>query len=168
MPNFGRDTTEEPLECVTGFLRKTTYSFSIEVETGFPAAGGGGGGALRREGFEWRASHGDEVKELERCSRGWKLVRLHGEADGIGGTRAVRDVGTTSDGKEVVAVFGDCMGWRTKVAKFRFLGTAAAGQLGPRVSNTQCSSHPFQHRTPPSGILTAVTLDSRRVGLRAL
>lgn len=130
LPNFGRDTTEEPLECAAGFLHKTTYSFSIEVETGVPAAGGG---ALRREGFEWRATHGDEVKELGRCSRGWKLVRLHGEADGIGGTRAVRDAGTTSDGKEVVAVFGDCSsGWRTKVAQFRFLGAATAGCLGPR------------------------------------
>ena len=133
LPNFGRDTTEEPLEQSTGFLHSTVYSFSIEVETGDPVTGGGGGGALRREGFEWRASHGDEVKELDRWSHGWKLVRLHGEAEGIGGTRAVRDAGTTSDGKEVVAVFATYSGWsRTKAAKFRFLGTGAAGHLGRR------------------------------------
>lgn len=60
-------------------------------------------------------------------------VRLHGEAEGIGGTRAVRDAGTASDGKEIVAVFSDNYKARsTKLAKFRFLGTGTTGHLGPR------------------------------------
>ena len=58
-------------------------------------------------------------------------MRLYGEAEGIGGTRAVRDVGTSSDGREVVAVFAIHSGEPVKCA-FRFLGTGAAGHLGAR------------------------------------
>ena len=60
-------------------------------------------------------------------------VRLDGEVEGTGGKRAKRAVGTTSDGKEIVAVFSDNYEARnTRLVRFRFLGTGAAGHLGPR------------------------------------
>ncbi|KAK8086910.1 hypothetical protein PG994_001884, partial [Apiospora phragmitis] len=88
-----------------------------------------------RERFEWRHSRGNEVKQLDRLNSGWKLVRIHSEADGVGGTRRARDAGASSDGKELVAVFAEVSGWSTsKVVKFKFLGSGATGEMGPRWS----------------------------------
>ncbi|KXJ93936.1 hypothetical protein Micbo1qcDRAFT_158848 [Microdochium bolleyi] len=104
------------------------YTFSIEVPSG-------PNGQLRREDFEWRTTRGDEVRELgSRWQRGWKLVRLSSEAfRGPGGERHARDDGTTSDGKEVVAVWAHNPSWSmTKAFKFRFRGSALAGELGER------------------------------------
>lgn len=117
-------------------LTSVTHEFGVEV------AGGG------RERFEWRASKGREVRALLAETAGGgvsppgrgrfkalgaKLVRLSAEADGVGGTRAVRDAGASSDGREVVAVWADCPRWRAnRAGTLRFLGTAATGGLGER------------------------------------
>ena len=85
-----------------------------------------------RENFEWRKTHGSEIRDLDRWSRGWKLVRLDGPPPlGQGGERNGRDVGVTSDGKEVVAISGWNSSWSmTKALKFQFLGTGLNGDLG--------------------------------------
>lgn len=162
LPNFGRPTTEEPLENhVT--LSGAGYAFSLEVQRGalgaitgaatdndgvVGAAGTGNGNdhdkkgdddkaahQWTRERFEWRKSRGNEVKQLDKLNSGWKLVRIHSEADGVGGTRRARDAGASSDGKELVAVFAEVSGWSTsKVVKFKFLGSGATGEMGARWS----------------------------------
>ena len=154
LPNFGRPTTEEPLENhVT--LSGAGYAFSLEVQRGALGAITGAGdddGAAgsndgdkkgddhaanqwTRERFEWRKSRGNEVKQLDKINSGWKLVRIHSEADGVGGTRRARDAGASSDGKELVAVFAEVSGWSTsKVVKFKFLGSGATGEMGARWS----------------------------------
>ncbi|KAK7977645.1 hypothetical protein PG996_003699 [Apiospora saccharicola] len=159
LPNFGRPTTEEPLENhVT--LSGAGYAFSLEVQRGalnaitgaddgIAAAAAADGRTEQdkreddeaanqwtRERFEWRKSRGNEVKQLDKINSGWKLVRIHSEADGVGGTRRARDAGASSDGKEVVAVFAEVSGWSTssEVVKFRFLGSGATGEMGPRWS----------------------------------
>ncbi|KAI0126099.1 hypothetical protein BJ170DRAFT_633806 [Xylariales sp. AK1849] len=101
-----------------------TYPFTIDV---------GEGQNTRRENFEWRHSRGGEIKELDRHSWGWKLVRLTAHAPGPGGERNERPVGATSDGKEVVAVWARYSGWSlTKAFKFQFLGSGATGEMGER------------------------------------
>ncbi|KAK3691979.1 hypothetical protein B0T22DRAFT_474958 [Podospora appendiculata] len=72
-----------------------------------------------RERFEWRRSHGKDVKALGAQSAGWKLVRmsgLHGRGPKAG------------DGNEVVAVCASRGNGRTKLFSFRFLGS---GTLDP-------------------------------------
>ncbi|KAF7537374.1 hypothetical protein G7054_g3779 [Neopestalotiopsis clavispora] len=108
--------------------KHTSYPFSIEVTSGAT-------GRLKREGFEWRQSHGGEIKQLGKCSRGWKLVRLSAEAAGPGGEREERAHGASSDGKEIVAVWAFYSGWSmTKSFKFQFLGSGLTGELGERWS----------------------------------
>ncbi|KAI0163083.1 hypothetical protein BJ166DRAFT_285094 [Pestalotiopsis sp. NC0098] len=106
-------------------LTSVSYTFSVETAPGV------------REKFEWRASKGNEVKALVGGDRhhasGRKLVRLATEADGVGGTRAVRDQGASSDGREVVAVWADNPKWSgNKAGALRFLGSGASGVLGGR------------------------------------
>ncbi|KAK8094437.1 hypothetical protein PG997_001122 [Apiospora hydei] len=148
LPNFGRPTTEEPLEPHMT-MSGAGYAFSLEVQRGTLGAitpvggddnnGGEGKGddpasnQWTRERFEWRHSRGNEVKQLDKLNSGWKLVRIHSEADGVGGTRRARDAGASSDGKELVAVFAEVSGWSaSKVVKFKFLGSGATGEMGPR------------------------------------
>ncbi|KAH8677487.1 hypothetical protein BX600DRAFT_129489 [Xylariales sp. PMI_506] len=109
-------------------LISTAYTFEIEI-----------GPQRRREKFEWRPSKGSEVKGLIASSGrgvsglGRKLVRLSAESDGVGGTRAVRDTGASSDGREVVAVWVDNPKWTmNRAGAFQFLGTGATGDLGER------------------------------------
>lgn len=106
-------------------LTSVSYTFSVETAPGL------------REKFEWRASKGNEVKALVEGkvhhASGRKLVRLATEADGVGGTRAVRDQGASSDGREVVAVWADNPKWSgNKAGALRFLGSGASGALGGR------------------------------------
>lgn len=104
-------------------ITSVSYTFSIETGHG------------RREKFEWRSSKGSEVKGLssDKHPTGRKLVRLDTEADGVGGTRAVRDQGATSDGREVVAVWADNAKWSgNKAGVLQFLGSGASGVLGER------------------------------------
>ncbi|KAF2501703.1 hypothetical protein BU16DRAFT_522607 [Lophium mytilinum] len=108
-------------------LKSATYSFSIPLQDG---------NSMLPGHFEWRPSRGDEVQGLDssKWTRGWKLVRVDGEtAGGRGGKRTSRDVGLTSDGKEIVAVWADNgKPSMHKVGKFQFLGRGATGELGDR------------------------------------
>ncbi|KAJ1335918.1 hypothetical protein MN608_02662 [Microdochium nivale] len=129
-PLAGSGSTERTIEtlAVSTSMTRVVYSFGIDVPTG-------PGGQLQREEFEWRSTRADEVRGMgSRWVRGWKLVRRSSEAfRGPGGERHARDEGTTSDGKEVVAVWAHNQSWSmTKAFKFRFLGSALAGELGDR------------------------------------
>ncbi|KAI9788275.1 MAG: hypothetical protein M1816_007041 [Peltula sp. TS41687] len=85
---------------------------------------------IHREAFEWRPTRGAEVRALDKWSWGWKLVRL-GKTTGSGGSRSVRSVGETSDGKEIVAVWAAKTTFTTsKLGKFHFLGAGMTGELG--------------------------------------
>ncbi|UNI23597.1 hypothetical protein JDV02_009407 [Purpureocillium takamizusanense] len=93
-----------------------THSFSLLV------AGG------RLERFEWRHSHGDEVRELSGgFNVGWKLVRLDSAPVAPYQDRAGKSY--TSDGKEVVAVGAQPRLFR-RSPEFAFVGTGARGELG--------------------------------------
>ncbi|USW51421.1 hypothetical protein Slin15195_G047400 [Septoria linicola] len=99
------------------------------------------------ERFCWRQSHGKEVQQLtvNKYAWGWKLVRLDSD-DGTlsaampndieassskGGKRADRDLGETSDGKEVVAVWADNMKWsKNKLVRFEFMGSGSTREMG--------------------------------------
>jgi hypothetical protein len=128
LPGYGvgsETTTTEGLSAHPSGLTSVSYSFSADV-----GRGGGREQDVRREKFEWRTSRGGEVKNLD-TGPGRKLVRLSTESDGVGGTRAVRDPGATSDGREVVAVWADNGRWReNRTGRFQFLGSGATGELG--------------------------------------
>lgn len=112
--------------------KTTRFRFSFNV---------GRGKDTRREDFEWRYSHGKEVKVLDRWSLGWKLVHL-GPSDGAslsqtstagsGSTsRSQRPHGEASDGNPIVAVFADNSKLsKNKLAKFHFVGAGATDEFG--------------------------------------
>ncbi|KAI0600566.1 hypothetical protein F4775DRAFT_582532 [Biscogniauxia sp. FL1348] len=104
-------------------LRNSNASFAMDV-----------GRDRRREEFEWRYSGGSEIRGLEGEKWGWKLVRLSEDVGaGAGGGRSARPAGSTSDGKEVVAVWTHNASWSMKKAfKFQFLGSGVTGVLGDR------------------------------------
>ncbi|OJD29675.1 uncharacterized protein BKCO1_7500030 [Diplodia corticola] len=81
----------------------------------------------RVEAFEWRSSHGEDIKEVATGSSfGWKLVRLseHGGPTGMGR-------GFANDGKEIVAVVAHNASWSaSKGLRFAFLGSGLAGAFG--------------------------------------
>ncbi|KAI0178694.1 hypothetical protein GGR52DRAFT_569601 [Hypoxylon sp. FL1284] len=79
-------------------MSPTRYFFTMAV---------GEDNMVRLEDFEWRRSRGGEVRSVDQDATGWKLVRLGPSAPtgGHGGSRAVRPLGETSDGKEVVAIW---------------------------------------------------------------
>lgn len=114
-------------EKLTVHSRRMNFSFNV-----------GSGKETRREDFEWRYSHGKEVKVLDRWGRGWKLVRLGADGGGGGGGegqdkvgRSARPHGESSDGHPVVAVFADNSKWsKTKVARFHFVGAGATDEFG--------------------------------------
>lgn len=107
-------------------FKHSTYTFEADV---------GVGAETRREKFEWRSSHGSEVKELEGYKWGWKLVRLAGEAVGGGGDRATRALGSTSDGLEVVAAWAHNGSMSmSKAFKFQLMGSVRSGMLGERAA----------------------------------
>ncbi|KAJ5083179.1 hypothetical protein N7456_012606 [Penicillium angulare] len=85
-----------------------------------------------RERFEWRSSHGNEIKELATGhSYGWKLVRIASPNAGVGGSRKDRDLGFTSDGLEIVAIVAHNASWSmTKGLRFAFMGAGLTGILG--------------------------------------
>ncbi|KAI0509563.1 hypothetical protein F5B22DRAFT_316272 [Xylaria bambusicola] len=105
-------------------LKDKTYAFAADV---------GVGKETRREEFEWRSSHGSEVREVGGLRWGWKLVRLSGGSVGGGGDRATRELGSTSDGLEVVAAWAhNSSASMTKAFKFQLMGSALTGMLGDR------------------------------------
>jgi len=102
-------------------LKSMTYTFEADV---------GVGKETQRERFEWRSSHGAEIRELDGYRWGWKLVRVSERLPGGGGSRATRAVGSASDGSEVVAVWAHNGLSMTKALKFQFRGSALTGILG--------------------------------------
>ncbi|KAI1110717.1 hypothetical protein F5Y14DRAFT_344998 [Nemania sp. NC0429] len=93
----------------------------------------GAGQQTHSEEFEWRSSHGSEVKELNGYKWGWKLVRLSSQTLGTGSARETRALGATSDGHEVVAVWAHNKSLSmSKVFKFECQGSAQTGMLGDR------------------------------------
>ena len=93
-----------------------------------------GGKTGTRQRFEWRSTHGTEIKQLATGhSYGWKLVRIAGPASNssAGGRRKERDLGYTSDGLEIVAILAHNASWSmTKGFRFAFMGTGLTGTLG--------------------------------------
>lgn len=94
------------------------------------------GSELYAEKFEWRRSSGDELASLRSGKKtyGWKLVRLHTtEAANPDVSSERREVGESSDGKEIVAVWSDdTQTWfrgdeKGVVGKFEFLGSGRGG-----------------------------------------
>ncbi|GAW19631.1 hypothetical protein ANO14919_091190 [Xylariales sp. No.14919] len=101
-----------------------TYKFTAKV---------GVGKETRSEEFEWRSSHGSEVRELDGYRWGWKLVRLSSSTADGGGERATRALGSTSDGLEVVAAWAHNNSMSmSKAFKFQLMGSALTGMLGDR------------------------------------
>ncbi|KAJ5529274.1 hypothetical protein N7527_002667 [Penicillium freii] len=84
-----------------------------------------------RERFEWRKSHGNEIRELVGFSYGWKLVRLTGPVNNVAGSRKERARGYTSDGLEIVALIAHNASWSmTKGFRFAFMGAGLTGTMG--------------------------------------
>ncbi|KAH7127622.1 hypothetical protein EDB81DRAFT_809660 [Dactylonectria macrodidyma] len=105
-------------------LKKETFWFGMMV---------GEGNNRHIEKFEWRHSHGSEVKGVGQSRYGWKLVRLGSGNAGEGSQDAAdRGDGFTSDGKEIVAVWADVKAFKsmTGIGEFQFLGSGATGELG--------------------------------------
>jgi hypothetical protein len=121
-PDSGLDDAQEDLKFHYGF-KSPTCSFSVTV---------GRGQGMHDEQFEWRQSHGDEVKALDEWHWGLKLVRLNNEKPDEGGGKGKnRKSGESSDGKEIVAVWADTGKLSmSKIGKFQFLGSGATGELG--------------------------------------
>ncbi|KAI2781015.1 hypothetical protein F4815DRAFT_444911 [Daldinia loculata] len=102
------------------------YRFSLQLES-------------RRERFEWRPTQGNEVCNMFRHAKGFKLVRLksYGPGNGKGGKRDYRHMDETSDGKEVVAVWATEKNWMplnliptNKPFKFELRASGKSGELG--------------------------------------
>lgn len=124
LPGSGFDGGSEILRRPSG--RKGRWWFGIQV----------GQGAERHvERFEWRRSHGSEVKSVGQSRWGWKLVRLGSskEEDSYSSDEEVpadRD-GFTSDGKEIVAVWAGSSCWKISgVGELQFRGSGLTGELG--------------------------------------
>ncbi|KAI3320886.1 hypothetical protein HD806DRAFT_505253 [Xylariaceae sp. AK1471] len=119
------DTASQRVEMNLNWsLKHQTYTFEADV---------GAGKDTRRERFEWRGSHGGEVRELDGYKWGWKLVRLSSQLPGGGGERATRVLGSASDGNEVVAAWAHNNSMSmTKAFKFQFMGSALTGMMGDR------------------------------------
>jgi hypothetical protein len=109
----------------------------------------GDGTEQRVERFEWRRSRGAEVRSVGQSSwGGYKLVRLGSTNTKEDYTSSEEDLpkgssissssnsnsgeGYTSDGKEIVAVWGNASCWKTMsgVGEFQFRGSGATGELG--------------------------------------
>lgn len=130
-PNIG-SSLGEPLEIQCCYSHATwrdaRYRFTMPA-----TSKSSGKDHVQPETFEWRATEGDEMREVcgGRTSRGWKLVRVHGPEAGEGGRRGARDHGFASDGAEVVAVSAYHPGWSmSKGLVFAFMGTGLTGRLG--------------------------------------
>lgn len=131
--------------------RKEKFWFGMQV---------GEGEHRHIERFEWRRSHGVEVKNVGAGKWGWKLVRLGSrspedevsediqdvhvkeDSDGDGkedgkkdlkrtATGSSRREGFTSDGLEIVAVWAEHTGMSmTKIGEFQLRGSGKTGELG--------------------------------------
>lgn len=103
------------------------YVFSILVP---PIPGSKDPGQM--ETFEWRPTHGAEARDLGggRWSTGYKLVHMTGSPS-EGGKRKEREMGTASDGREIVAIIINGSAFSmSKGVQFAFLGTGLTGVFG--------------------------------------
>ena len=115
LPGSKQEASIEPLLVYGGISRR--FRFSIEVDAA---------GAIREE-FEWRHSSGSAIKDYACARQGWKLMRM------ATGPPSYEQAGyTSSDGKEVVAVWANVAMSMTKSWRFAFIGTGATGVLGER------------------------------------
>ncbi|GAB1320951.1 hypothetical protein MFIFM68171_11161 [Madurella fahalii] len=125
LPGEGSEGRTEVLRYVVS-LRREMFWFAMEV---------GEGRSRRLEKFEWRRSHGSEVKSLGKGGWGWKLVRVGNDmSESYAGEEIDRADGLTSDGKEVVAVWANITATLTKIGEFEFRGSGATGELGQQWS----------------------------------
>nr|POF27641.1 hypothetical protein CFP56_71450 [Quercus suber] len=104
----GLGLTETTLSVASTHVSERMHVHHHRTSDSYTFAAGGAGR------FEWRQSHGDDVRALGGYSWGWKLMRL--------------DEGDGDD--EVVAVLADNNKPGHKVARFGFVGSGAAGTLG--------------------------------------
>ncbi|KAI4860534.1 hypothetical protein F4820DRAFT_452842 [Hypoxylon rubiginosum] len=137
LPSHGYSAEREKTTITLFILRligHTRYAFRTKV--GQPAT-------ARVEKFEWRPSHGNEVRTIHPSAYGCKLVRVgqEGPGGGEGGARKTRQSGETSDGKEVVAVWGTTHGLVPSVLvptkkpfTFQLCGSGKTGELGEEFS----------------------------------
>ncbi|KAI0844479.1 hypothetical protein F5Y00DRAFT_248687 [Daldinia vernicosa] len=118
------DTTITLINLMGNIYR--SFMFSLKLDSG-------------REKFEWRPTQGNEVCNMFKHAKGFKLVRLDskGPGDGKGGKRDDRHVDETSDGKEVVAVWAtekslvpSSLTPTNKPFKFELRASGKSGELG--------------------------------------
>ncbi|KAM5354444.1 hypothetical protein ACJ41O_001093 [Fusarium nematophilum] len=127
LPGAGENSSLEILRWKA--KRKEQFWFAMEL-------GQGANKAVER--FEWRRSHGSEVKSVGESKYGWKLVRLGRGAGDPGSSDDEKDHGPdrmdglTSDGREIVAVWADSGDWKSvsKIGEFQLRGSGATGELG--------------------------------------
>jgi hypothetical protein len=134
MPRFRRKMT---LELASPLKSAAVQKIDLQYDLGFPHGSytftmpvGLHG---HNETFEWRHSHGADVRDLGGDLSGWVLLRQ--ETGSPAGARAEDGIqrtpeGSTKDGKEVVFVWSDVEFSHHKAATFRFLGTGATGVFG--------------------------------------
>ncbi|KAF4953455.1 hypothetical protein FSARC_12378 [Fusarium sarcochroum] len=129
----GNGVQEEILRRPQGM--KGRWWFGIQV---------GNGPDQHIERFEWRRSRGAEVKSVGQSSwGGYKLVRLgnanhkeeyysSSDEDLPEDSNRNSGEGFTSDGKEIVAVWGSASCYKSfsGVGEFQFRGSGATGELG--------------------------------------
>jgi hypothetical protein len=94
LPGSTEDTSSEVMRSNIS-LKTATYQFAIEI---------GNGEHARRESFEWRSSRSEDIKQLDKHSQGWKLVRLEANFKGRDTAPGEEPVSVSSDGYEVVAI----------------------------------------------------------------
>jgi hypothetical protein len=88
------------------------------------------------EKFEWRRSHGSEVKRIGgKAAWGWKLLRMGNDMGGDDHDHdesGERVDGLSSDNKEIVAVWAESSSFKSmsKIGDFEFRGSGATGELG--------------------------------------
>ncbi|KAI1398691.1 hypothetical protein F4819DRAFT_17591 [Hypoxylon fuscum] len=140
-PGSGQPAAEERLQ--RQGKHKFVWTFSIEAGPG-----------RRREAFEWRHSSCPAVRDLGGSNFGLKLVRLATDAPaGVPGPTFQKGCTTSSDGKEVVAVWATGGLSLSKAVMFRFLGSGASGALGERwalmavITALSIWDHDYQLRT---------------------
>lgn len=128
VPPHGQPRTEILRNPIS--LKRDMFWFAMEV---------GEGQDRHVERYEWRRSHGSEVKSLAGGSRwGFKLVRVGGDNNN-NNTKSPSHVkgpdgradGVASDGNEVVAVWVDASILKpSTVGEFELRGSGATGELG--------------------------------------
>ncbi|KAL4892378.1 hypothetical protein BDV59DRAFT_180591 [Aspergillus ambiguus] len=104
------------------YHKEPSFSFSCVV--------GRGKGATKEE-FEWRRSHGKEIKELDIYSFGWKLVRMSRASSEERGNPSQSRPEPAGRTREVVAIMAHNSSMSmTKAFRFAFWGSGLLGTMG--------------------------------------